>query len=402
MSLGSRGDMEPFLALGAELKTQGHQVGCCMPAQFESLAREVTDDFYPEDPSFLELLDAPEVRQIIGQVGSGWSRLQTVLRLIPKTKPLQQQVLRDQAKAVASFQPDEIIFHIKCIYPVLWAIQTGGKARILSPMPCLIHPTANYPHIAFGKPRGAWWNRFTYKLANWALIRQSILGYGRSYIHEQGWSLSHSRLARFFAHEVPVEYAFDERLFPRPADWPAQAVITHFRERNKMRSQGLSPEVEAFLQQHDRILYVGFGSMVNAQPKRIAADIIEVAQAAGIAVILNRSWGGIEPPASLPTGVLAVDDVPFDGLFPRIQAAVHHGGSGTTHSALRCGIPQAIIPHIADQFFWSRQVVAAGLGVEAFPIKDWSRERFAQVLTALQDRMEPARLAGRVLTKDDE
>ncbi|MDB4587743.1 hypothetical protein N9098_01260 [bacterium] len=175
-------------------------------------------------------------------------------------------------------------------------------------MPCLIHPTANYPHIAFGKPRGAWWNRFTYKLANWALIRQSILGYGRSYIQEQGWSLSHSRLARFFANEVPVEYAFDERLFPRPADWPAQAVITQFRERNKMR----------------------------------------------------------------------------------IQAAVHHGGSGTTHSALRCGIPQAIIPHIADQFFWSRQMVAAGFGVEAFPIRDRSRELFAQVVDALQKHIQHA------------
>lgn len=148
MSLGSRGDMEPFLALGAELKAEGHVVGCCMPAQFETLAREVSDQFHPEDAAFLELLDAPEVRQIIGQVGSVWSRLLNVLRLIPKTKPLQQQVIRDQAEAVARFRPDEIVFHIKCIYPVLWAIQTGGKARILSPMPCLIHPTGVYPHIA--------------------------------------------------------------------------------------------------------------------------------------------------------------------------------------------------------------------------------------------------------------
>lgn len=388
MSLGSRGDMEPFLALGAELKAEGHVVGYCMPAQFESLAREVSDQFHPEDPAFLELLDAPEVRQIIGQVGSVWSRLLNVLRLIPKTKSLQQQVIRDQAEAVARFRPDEIVFHIKCIYPALWAIQTGGKARILSPMPCLIHPTGVYPHIAFGKPRGAWWNRFTYTLANWALIRQSILGYGRSFIREQGWSVSHRRLARFFADEVEVEYAFDERLFPRPADWPAQAAITRFRERDKLQGKGLKPEVEAFLEHHDQILYVGFGSMVNAHPQRVATDIIEVAQAAGLAVLLNRSWGGIEPPASLPSNVLAVDDVPFDGLFPRIQGAIHHGGSGTTHSALRCGLPQAIIPHIADQFFWSRQVVSAGFGVEGFPINAWSKARFARVVDALLPHMQ--------------
>jgi UDP:flavonoid glycosyltransferase YjiC (YdhE family) len=83
-----------------------------------------------------------------------------------------------------------------------------------------------------------------------------------------------------------------------------------------------------------------------------------------------------------------VDDVPFEWLFPQVKAAVHHGGSGTTHSALRCQTPQAIIPHIADQFFWSRQVVEAGAGVPGFPIKHWSRERFAAVVVDLKNQFK--------------
>jgi UDP:flavonoid glycosyltransferase YjiC (YdhE family) len=387
MSLGSRGDMEPFLALGAELQSEGHDIAFCMPAQFEQLAREVSGPFHPLDKCFLELLDTVEVRRIIGQVGSGWSRLRAILSLIPKTRQVQERMILDQERAVEAFQPDEIVFHIKCIYPVLWALKMGGKARVLSPMPCLVHATDSHPHIAFGKPRGRWWNRMTYAMARYALIRQSILGYGRAFLKEKGWKMDNKALSRYFLEELDVEYAYDERLFPRPQEWPPQACITRFRERKKMLDRGLEPALDAFLNGHDRILYVGFGSMVNARPAQVAADVIAVCGESDLGVVMNRSWGGLQPPESLPSHVFVVDDVPFDGLFPRVHGAVHHGGSGTTHSALRCGVPQAIIQHIADQFFWSRRIVASDLGVEGFPIKQWSRARFADVVNRLKEKM---------------
>jgi len=75
--------------------------------------------------------------------------------------------------------------------------------------------------------------------------------------------------------------------------------------------------------------------------------------------------------------------VPFDYLFPKVAYIIHHGGSGTTHSAFRCGKPQAIIPHIGDQFFWNRQIERRGVGVSGFPIKKWSKQQFSQLLEKL-------------------
>lgn len=375
--------MEPFLALGQEMKSSGHDVAFCLPAQFETLAKEVSPRFYPQDRSFIELIESPEIRNIMGQVGSGFSRIRTVLGLLSKTRAIQEKLITDQEKAVQHFEPDEVVFHIKCIYPVFWALKHRGNVRLLSPMPCLVHPTSRHPHIAFGKPRGAAWNRITYRIAEYALVRQSILGYGKRFMRERGIEMTPKDLTRFYRNELPVEYAYNETLFPRPTDWPSQAVVSRFRQRKPNTETEINAALQSFLDEHDAVVYVGFGSMVNAHPKLVAEDIVRVSGRMGLAVVLNRSWGGLEPSDSLPSHAIAVDHAPFHTLFPRMKAIVHHGGSGTTHIAAQSGTPQAIIPHIADQFFWSRQVVASKKGVEGFPIKQWSEQRFESLLKSL-------------------
>ena len=375
--------MEPFLALGQEMKSSGHEVAFCLPAQFETLAKEVSPLFYPQDRSFLELIESPEIRNIMGQVGSGFSRIRTVLGLLSKTKAIQEKLIIDQEEAVQHFEPDEVVFHIKCIYPVFWALKHRGNVRLLSPMPCLVHATSRHPHVAFGKPRRAVWNRMTYRIAEYALVRQSILGYGKSFMRKRGVELTPKDLTRFYRNELMVEYAYNEALFRRPADWPNQAVVSRFRQRLPNTEAGMDANMQSFLNEHDAVVYVGFGSMVNAHPKRVAEDIVRVCGRMGLAVVLNRSWGGLEPSDTLPSHALAVNQAPFHLLFPRMKAIIHHGGSGTTHIATESGIPQAIIPHIADQFFWSRQVVASKKGVEGFPIKQWSEQRFESLLKSL-------------------
>ncbi|MGB1383948.1 MAG: glycosyltransferase [Flavobacteriales bacterium] len=387
MSIGSRGDMEPFLSRGQHLASEGHEVAFCFPEQFEGLAHEESPRFYPQDKALLDLIQGPEIRKVMGQVGSGLSRLLAVVRLLRGVKAIQQRLIEDQARAVQAFQPDQVIFHIKCIYPVLWALRENGQVKMLSPMPCLVHPVDRHPHIAFGKPRGTRWNRFTYVLAELALVQQSILGYGKAFIRGRGWHVKASEVRRFFRDELAVDYAYEPALFERPDSWPDRACVTGFRERTKPKDHLGSSELAAFLKAHQRVLYVGFGSMVNDKPHTVAEDVIAVCGERGFAVVMNRSWGGLEPPDTVPNHVFVVDNVPFEWLFPKVSAAVHHGGAGTTHSAFRCGVPQAIVPHIADQFFWSRQAVNKGAGVEGFPIKKWSRQRFAEVVAALESRI---------------
>jgi sterol 3beta-glucosyltransferase len=386
LSLGSRGDMEPFLALGEELKQQGHTVAFCFPASFKPLASEVSEYFYPQDNRFLEWLEHPDVVQLMSQSGNFWKRMKTLMSLTQKIKPIQEQLLLDQEKAVQDFQPDEIIFHIKCVYPIFWKFFHGGTITLLSPMPGILDPIDEEPHTGFGSPGPKWWNRFTYWLGETAIIHKSILGYGASYLKKHQLRLNARDLRMYLRNELPIEYAISETLFPRPAYWPSRAKITRFRERNKAKHYPGNPELDDFLNRNPNPMYIGFGSMINAYPEQIGRDLIAISQKHKIPMVINRSWGGIILPENLPPHIFAVKDIPYDDLFPKVRAVIHHGGSGTTHSAFICGKPQASIPHIGDQFFWSRTMVKNGYGVPGFPIKEWNQKRAEALILKLWNR----------------
>ncbi|MEY2962878.1 MAG: hypothetical protein RL754_139 [Bacteroidota bacterium] len=385
MSLGSRGDMEPFLALGEELIASGHQVAFCLPDQFRPLAEQVCPTFFPQSRKFIELVESPEVLQITGQIGSGYSRLKTAFKLLRETKPLQQQLIRDQKAAVDAFEPDLIIYHTKCVYPVLAATNYGQRIKLLSPVPCLVHPMDYEPSIGFGNPGPRWWNRLTYKISNYAMIKQAIIGYGKELAQEWGMKpFRRKAIEHFLLHELPIEFAVDQRLVQRPEDWPEHVQITHFRERAKSRHWTPDPTLVDFLNRNPKPLYIGFGSMVNGRPKAIGELILEVTAELNQPVIINTSWGGIEVPENLPSHAFAVSDIPYDWLFSRVGAVVHHGGSGTTHSALQFELRQLIIPHIADQFLWSRLLHKAGMGPKGIPIKKLNAINFKAALQELQ------------------
>ena len=375
--------MEPFLALGEEMKAKGDEVGFCFPAQFEQLALDVSPNFFPQSKFFLDLFNSREVRKILGRVGNLFTRLIALKSLTKKINPIQYQLILDQEKAVQTFKPDLVVFHIKCIYPFIWAMSQQGKIQLLSPMPCILHTTYDQPHIGFGKPGPTWWNKMTYHLALYATINKSILGYGKKFLQERNINVNKDRLIDYLRNELPVEYAYDELLFPRPSYWPSHVVVSKFRERNKVKQYVAPKELLSFLSNYPNPLYIGFGSMVNNQPEKIGADILTVCSKKNIPVIINSSWGGIKLPEQLPDWAFQVSDVPFDFLFEKVSMVIHHGGSGTTHSSLRCKKPQAIIPHLGDQFFWNRQIEKSKVGVAGFPIDKWSLENFEILLDKL-------------------
>ena len=386
MTLGSRGDMEPYLALGEERKATGHEVGFCMPEQFRSLAAEVSEHFFPMTHEYLDLIDSPDVKKITGQIGSGWSRISTLFKLLRETKPIQEQLIRDQRDADMSFKPDRIIYHIKCAYPVMAALRDGRRVELLIPMPCLVHPVRELPAIGMGQFNNRLWNKMSYALTNSAMISQAIIGYGNKIMKEWNWApFKRKEVKRFLLSEVPVEYAISKRLFPRPSYWPEHVKVTDFRERNKSKHWEPSEDLIRFIEKYPNPLYVGFGSMINAKPKEVGQALILLSKKHDLPIFINSSWGGIEIDSPLPENIFLVRDIPYDWLFSRVRAVVHHGGSGTTHSALQFERPQLILPHIADQFLWNKLIHKAGMGPLGFPIKKFTLTRFEEkVLELLQ------------------
>ncbi|MFC6880481.1 MULTISPECIES: glycosyltransferase [Actinomadura] len=123
----------------------------------------------------------------------------------------------------------------------------------------------------------------------------------------------------------------------------------------------LPAELEAFLDDGAPPVYVGFGSMAAHAPKDVARVSTEAIRAQGRRVLLARGWAGLAP-ADGRDDCFVVGEVNQQALFRRVAAVVHHGGAGTTTAAARAGAPQIVVPQIADQPFWAARVAELGIG----------------------------------------
>lgn len=155
----------------------------------------------------------------------------------------------------------------------------------------------------------------------------------------------------------PMLYGVSPTLVPPPHDWPHNAHLTG-QWIPPAGAWPPAPALQAFLDAGEPPVYVGFGSMAGFDDARLQAALVRALE--GRRALFNRGWSGIDVDR-LPANIHPVGAVPHDWLLPRCALAIHHGGSGTTHSAARAGIPSVIVPFAGDQFFWSARLRAAGI-----------------------------------------
>ena len=162
-------------------------------------------------------------------------------------------------------------------------------------------------------------------------------------------------------------------------------------------STPLSPEIDEFLDAGEPPLYFGFGSMPVAPGT--GRVVVEAARAVGRRAIVSRGWADFDPIDAAPD-CMVIDDVNQQVLFPRVGAAVHHGGAGTTHTAARAGIPQVIVPMFSDQPYWASRVRELGIGT-SLPMAELTVQRLAAALRDVGDARVTDRassLAARIVT----
>lgn len=124
-------------------------------------------------------------------------------------------------------------------------------------------------------------------------------------------------------------------------------------------SAPLSPKVSSFLDAGEPPIYFGFGSM--PAPLAVSRTLLEAARAIGRRAIISQGWADLEVIDDAPDCIV-IGDVNQQALFPRMEAIVHHGGSGTTATAARAGVPQVVVPMFGDQFYWASRVRSLGIG----------------------------------------
>lgn len=394
VTVGSHGDVQPYVALGKSLVAAGHAADVCAPEHFESFIRGQRLGYQPMDNGFIELMATIEARTALEDMGSLPGAIRTIIRLMPKTGELQRRLFSDAWAAAQQVRPDVVLFHPKIAVGPDIGHELGIPAVLAPVFPQYVR-TREFPAVGLpdwplgdGYRRGSY--AFVHAVGAWA-SRKPV----RAWREAEGLGPRPRRMGPFTRAEgspVPVLHGFSPLLCPVPADWPPQAVAFGDWPLESPPDFQPEPALAEFLAAGPPPVYIGFGSMSGRSPAKKAAIVVDAVQRAGVRALIGRGWGGLDP-GDLPPQVHAISHVPHDWLFPRTAAVVHHGGAGTTHAGLRAGRPTVICPFFGDQPFWARRVQALGVGPAPVPQSKLSVERLAAAITQATSQPEITRRA---------
>lgn len=383
LTLGTRGDVQPYVALGVGLQQAGHDVTLATLGRFAGVAEARGLRFAPLNGEFLELLQTPEGKAAL--VGQG-----NPLKLLRIVRPMLRGMLDDAWRAAAG--AEQVIFHPKALAGHSLAEKLDIPGALALPLP-LFSPTAAFPSpiIPLGSLGGPL-NRISHRLMV-GLTTASVRGVIN---HWRQQALGLPPLGdQLTLHGRPLLrlYAYSPAVLPTPADWDAHSVATGYWFLDGQPGWRPPQDLPAFLRAGPPPVYVGFGSMPAQDAAAKTALVLEALRRAGQRGVLATGWGGLAA-ADLPPDVYLLDEAPHDWLFPRMAAVVHHGGAGTTAAGLRAGVPTVVCPFFGDQPFWGRRVAALGAGPPPIPQRRLTPENLAAAIdSAVNDMGIRARAA---------
>lgn len=379
LTAGSRGDVDPFVALGRYAAARGHEVRLGVTAELAEQARAAELELAPLDGGFGDLI----ARQGV----SPWAAFRSFRTRI---RPMMAALLRSAARAAVTFGPDVVVHHPKVLSAPLAAARLGVPHVLVEIVPT-VTPTREFPAAGVTTVDLGRFNRLTYRAS--AAGSAMFAGSLREIRSSLGLP-ARGGVPGPAATLVPVSPA----LLPRPADWPDSTVLTGPWLSDPAEAPD-DPELDEFLDGGD-VLYVGFGSMAVGDPVARGRAVVDAARAVGLRVLAATGWGGLAIPEPLGDNVLVRRAVPHRTTLPRCAAAVHHGGAGTVHAVVRAGVRSATVPFIADQPFWGGLLHRRRLGAPPVPVRRLTADRLVGALQALPSR-DPVVAAAEAMAKED-
>jgi sterol 3beta-glucosyltransferase len=367
LTAGSRGDVDPFVALGRHAAARGHEVRLGVTGEFAEQVRAAELDMAPLDGGFGDLI----ARQGVSP-RAAYRSFRTEIR------PMMAALLRSATRAAAAFGPDIVVHHPKVLSAPLAAARLGVPHVLVEIVPT-VTPTRAFPAAGVTTVDLGRFNRLTYRAA--AAGGAMFAGPLREIRSSLGLP-ARGGVPGPAATLVPISPA----LLPRPADWPDTTALTG-PWRSDPAEASDDPELDRFLAGGD-VLYAGFGSMAAGDPAVRGRAVVEAARAAGLRVLAATGWGGLVipdfvVPDSYGDDVLVRRVVPHDAALPRCAVAVHHGGAGTVHAVVRAGVRSVTVPFIADQPFWGALLHRRRLGAPPVPVRRLTAERLRGALETL-------------------
>lgn len=365
ITIGSQGDVRPYVALGVGLQAAGYDVRIITHPAFEDLVRGRGLDFAPVSGDPREMAGNRQLRALHDDSRNlfrWWRTFNDV------DAPLMTQRLRECWEAC---QDADVIVVSILPYLLGYAIAEKLQVPLVRGFYFPVSPTRSRP--ADFVPTKPWLGE-RFNLATYHATRQILWQVARPWVTRAcrevlgNGKLPHLEpFGELDRRQQLLLYCYSAAVAPPPLDWGSWIDVTGYWFLDRSTDWNPPADLAAFLDDGPPPVYIGgFGSMTNLDPTELARTVSRALALTGQRAVVLTGWGGLSP-AELPREIFAIDWIPFDWLFSRVAAVVHHGGAGTTAASLRAGVPTLIIPFFLDQFFWGRRVFELGVGPQ--PIK---------------------------------
>jgi sterol 3beta-glucosyltransferase len=367
LTVGSRGDVQPYLALAGGLSRAGYQVRVATHRPFQAETQRRGLEFRPVEGNPRELLESEAG---LAWLEAGRNPLTGTRRLLQLARPHLARLLED---AVAACQDTQAIIYAPlgmAGYHLTEAHQLPSMLAALVPLTPTRRSPPPVPHPGRWAAPTTWPpGRRAVRLAAVPPPAQPVAtpdsGAGGGGAAGPGPAPA--------PHREPVLYGYSPSVLPKPSDWDRHLHVTGYWFPDPDPAWQPPPALARFLQAGPAPVYVGFGSMTDRDPAGL--------RRVGCRGVLARGWAALTG-ASDHDDLVVVDEVPHDWLFARMAAVVHHGGAGTTHTGLRAGIPNVVVPFFTDQPFWAQRVADLGVGPAPIPRQTLTVDRLAAAIHA--------------------
>jgi sterol 3beta-glucosyltransferase len=390
---GSRGDVQPYIALGKGLQNAGHYIRLVSHSNFESLVASYGLEFWSFGNDVKAAVETSEMRELT-------EKGNFLLLMAKMAKEAQREALRFAEGGLKAAQGMDIVLSGIGGFFIGTAIAEKLNIPLVQAYVFPFTPTQEFSSVLTPK-LPTLFNRFSHQLVRqlmWQGFRSADSIARKKVLNIPAAALLgpyHSKSTR----NMPILYGFSPSVIPAPLDWNGNTHITGYWFIDETNNWQPPAALLDFLQSGSAPLYIGFGSMSNRNPEQTADLVIEALALANQRAILLSGWGGLQK-NNIPNSVFMIDSIPHSWLFPRVSAVVHHGGASTTAAGLKAGIPSIIIPFFGDQPFWGQRVAELGVGSKPIPRKKLTAERLAnairEVITNENIRQRAAKLGKQI------
>ena len=374
--LGSLGDVMPYVSTALELQAQGAEVSILAPRDFTSLIRSHGIIAPPAAQFSLQAwMDEAERRGTLNNPISFFRDWRCMIQ--PHINDVMAKCLEAGERA------DLIVANLICA-PARIAAEAHNVPFMLTSQQPVLSPTKDQPCAMMWRPwHGDRFNRAGYRMIS---LANRVIGHSLKQHRKQLGLPARPQFSDIRTHLGQPLPKVSSIPWPvmreRPRDWGRQDYLTAYPSLPISAANEMSSGLMDFLASGSRPVYVGLGSLGSSHGRTLLDAAIAGLQQVGLRGLISKSMAGTQ--TKLPDQFRFIDHEPHDQVFQHCTAVMHHGGAGTSDTALRAGVPQILQPHFLDQFWFAAQLKKLGLAPDTLPMRNLTHQDVADAVTFTQ------------------